>query len=156
MDQNKIKNIIFNLVTGKIEKYEPLFIVLIFAVLLLNMLDSKVVEAITFLVLSSIALLYIMTAFKDVSGADFTENDTFFLKIGAFSSAMALIGIQFSLMGFPGNKMMLVVGAASLIAVVIYILIKGQVKKFGEWTVLRMAVLMVIAGGFIWGWRFKV
>lgn len=147
MDQSKIKKIIYNLVTGKIEKYEPIFIVLTLAVLLLNSLDSAVVEPITLLVLSSLALLYIMTAFKDVSGMELTENEHAILKINGFGSAVALIGIQFYLMGLPGNKVMLMGGAGSLFAGVAYMLVKGQVKKFGEWTVLRMAILLLTAGG---------
>jgi hypothetical protein len=151
MRKSKIEKIAFNLVTGKVEKYEPIFIVLILSVLLINMLESIVIEPITVLVLSGIALLYIMTAFKDVSDLNFTEKDTYFLKLGAFSSAMALIGTQFTLLGLPGNKMMLVVSTATLIAVVIYILAKGGVKKFGEWTVFRMGLLAIIAGGLFLG-----
>jgi len=154
MNQNKskIEKIIFNLVTGKVEKYEPLFIVFLFSVLLLNLLDSKIVEAITVLVLSSLAILYIMTAYKDHSETDLTLIDIFYFKIGAFSSTIALIGTQFNLMGWPANKMMLVVGAALLLGTLIYIGVKGRVKVFGEWTVLRMTILAIIAGGiFLFG-----
>lgn len=147
MNQSKIEKIVFKLVTGKVEKFEPIFIVLILGVLLLNMLDSVVVQPITVIVLSSIALLYIMTAYKDHSESELTLIDIFYFKIGAFSSAVALIGTQFNLMGFPGDKMMLVMGAASLLGVLIYILAKGKVEIFGAWTVLRMVVLAIIAGG---------
>lgn len=151
MNQSKLEKIVFKLVTGKVEKFEPIFIVLVVGVLFLNMLDSVVVQPITVIVLSSIALLYIMTAYKDHSESELTLIDIFYFKIGAFSSAVALIGTQFNLMGFPGNKMMLVTGAASLLGVLIYILAKGKVEKFGTWTVLRMAVLAIIAGGIFLG-----
>ena len=147
MNQSKFEKIIFKLVTGKIEKYEPIFIVLILAVLLLNIIESKVVEAMTILIYSSISLLYIMTAYKEVPDSKFAETEAVMNKINGFGSAISLIAIQFTLMGFPGNRPMLIVGATSLIAGIIYILFKGWIKNFGAWTVLRMAVLMIIAAG---------
>lgn len=149
MEKSQFDKIIIKLVTGKVEKYESILIVLVLGILLLNILESVVVQPITIIVLSTLAILYIMTAYKDVPETDFLMMDLFFLKIGAFSSAMALIGTQFFLMDFPGFKPMLFVGAASLIGTLIYILIKGRIKNFGEWTVLRMAILAIIASGIL-------
>lgn len=144
MNQSKIRKIIFNLVTGKIEKYELILIALIIGVLALNTVDAKIVEIVTTLVLSSAGILYIMTAYKDTSDSNFTQVDEFFSKISGFSSAVAVVGVLFSLQNFPGYKNMLIVGGLSLVIVLGYILVKQQVKKMGMWATLRIFILAVI------------
>jgi|GEM_PF-4101959 len=145
MSENKNKGIIYNLVCGKIKQYELLFVALILGVLLLNIMEAKIVEVVSIIVLSGIAMIYIMTAYEDLSNTGFTEKDVLFQKTNGFGSAIALIGILFSLVDFPGHKNMLLVGSISLLISIIYIFAKNRIDFFGKKMVLRMIIIAAIA-----------
>lgn len=132
-------------INDKVMKYENILIALILVVLVLNSFDHPFIKIFNTIILSSIAMIYIFSAYKDLSDSEFTQIDTFFHKLSGFASAVALIGFLFSLQKFPNSKNMLVVGGITLLVSFIYILAKGTVQKFGIWFVIRLLTIILIA-----------
>lgn len=148
MSQNKNKGIVFDLVTGNTEKYEMVFVFLIALMLGLSSLAIKALDTALIIVYSTLAIIFVMSAFKKSEVKEFNEMDVFFQKIAGFGSAIALIGMLFSILGWPGANNMLVTGAVSLLVAFIYILAKDRKEVFGKFTILRIVVLMLISGAF--------
>lgn len=145
MKDSKLKRHLFNLVTGRLEKYEPIFIALILMVLGLNTIDQAFVEPISIIIFSTIGIVFVMSAYRDPKDKGMDKIDLFFNKIGGFGSTVALMGILFSLVEFPGSKNMLVLGALACVGSTLYFLIKQRLTIIGKWTVLRLAVIGTIA-----------
>ncbi|MDX1653107.1 MAG: hypothetical protein R3277_11475 [Brumimicrobium sp.] len=145
MKVNETRDRLLNTVANTIQKYEFPILIIIGAALLMNRLDAKWVNMLITLVLCVTAFLYVLSAFDNRDPEGYTQMDGFFRKIGGFSSAFVLVGILYTLKGFPGSKQILVAGAPSLFFAVGYILVKGRVEKFGKATVIRMAVLALLA-----------
>lgn len=138
-----------DLVTGNTEKYEAALLALIVVGVMLSTLDQKIFKLVSLIVLSLIAMVYLMTAFKDTIKMGLKDKELVFVKTSGFGSSIALIGIIFTTQGYPNNVHMLVVGTASLAVTLIFIFIKNKMSSFGAWAVIRMAMLGLGAVGFL-------
>ena len=142
-----LKKLIFDLVSGNLEKFEAIFLAIILGVIGLNTLsiDPSIIEPISLILLSLISMLYIMSAYKKLPESGTTEMEKYSQKLSGFGSAICLNGILFTIVGFPGSKAMMIAGVCALIVTIILILVKQQTQTLGNWIVIRLLFLAGIA-----------
>jgi hypothetical protein len=143
-----------NLFLHKVLKYELLLLFLIILAVCLTLMKTPYSGLFLTMVLLSIACIYFFSAFGIPEVDEFTAIDSFLHKLVSLGSSVAIIGILFIIQKWPNAETMIYVGILTLgmcFIVLVYQRIKNpEIEKFNKLVFLRILVLILIAGGFLY------
>lgn len=146
MENNKYLTAISNGVKAKVSRHEYLFIIWITLVLAMTYTNVQYAGTITTLVLSSLAIIYILSAFATHDEEDVNMFDVFLYKLSTMASSVAIIGILFTLHSWPNANPMLIVGALSLSICIVFILMekhkRSNLTLFSTAYVIRLVAII--------------
>lgn len=100
-------------ITERLEKYEWYALGIYFITLLLLATRLTFFANLYVGVASSLAVLYFYTGLMEVPEMEKQRRAIFFQKLAGLGAAVTLVGLQFSAMGWAGNKSMLLGGMSS-------------------------------------------
>jgi hypothetical protein len=148
MTENKVLNALGNIIRTKVLNHERIIILLVTLGLLIKYLKVQFSGLIDTFLLSSVSIIYFLSAYSTHEESNSSVIDLFVYKICAFGSAVSIIGILFIIQKWPNSKLMLIMGLSALVIPIIYILINNTIKPesklFDVWLIIRIILLVII------------
>ncbi|MBI3134543.1 MAG: hypothetical protein HYZ14_07670 [Bacteroidetes bacterium] len=99
----------------KFERYELYILLLLVLLILVFAAGLTGVEMLITGLLSTISVFYFFTAFLILPDMPDKEKVMFMFKLAGVGSAVAVVGLQFALLSWPGSRPMLIGGSLSLL-----------------------------------------
>lgn len=139
--------LLYNKVKVFVGKYELLILFIIVLIILLKWISFPFINIISIVVLLSISSMYM------ASGIGSIDKGGVLSKISGMASGVTIVGVLFSLLHWPNSIVMLLVGSLALIGVLIRASTLKLLKteKFTQNKVVRLVVLIVLSGFFLFG-----
>lgn len=102
-------------IVRKFERFEFYVSAILIVIILLFSLNIKALDMVTTSVLSSLATLYFFTAFAPAPELPNPEKALFVQKLAGIGPAIALVGIMFAMLNWPGANRLLIGGGLSCV-----------------------------------------
>lgn len=154
MSDSKQMIAVGNWIKAKVLKYEILLLLVIVIVLTLKYLQVPFSDVISTISLSSIAIIYALSALSIAEESDLTAYDLFIYKLIGFCSAVSLIAILFMIQRWAGDLKMFLVSVPILVISFVYILIQNNkrpdLKLFNKGITIRVFMLIFISAGLMY------
>jgi hypothetical protein len=154
MENTDPKTKIGNFFQLKVLKFELHILALIIIVICLAVYKIPYSGLLLTLVLMSAACIYFFSAFAIPDVAEFTAIDSFLHKLVSLGSSVAIIGVLFIVQKWPSGDTMIYIGLLTLgmcLVVLVYQRVKNpEIDKFNKLVILRIIVLLLISGGFLY------
>lgn len=145
MDQNEMQAALGNKMQ-ELLKNEQLFLLAAIGLFLLKYFHVPYAGILCTLGYSSLAVVYFFSAYTNMYEKDTSGLDIFLSKLTAFASATALVGILFALQRWPGSRIMVTLGASTLVLVLLSVLYqksrRPEAKPFGNILFIRIFLLV--------------
>lgn len=148
MNTNQDSNRVATMISAKLIKYEPVILIVLLVTILLRYFHLPATGMICTIVLSSIAMLYFISAFSPPENKETKPLDLMMKKLFGFSSSICVISILFILQKWPGTNSMLTVGSLTLLLCLIYIIFQKENTIFNKYQIIRLVVLIALSAFF--------
>ncbi len=146
--QNEQATKMGNWIATRLDKYEAIiFVILVFA-LILKATTNIPINTLIVLALMSMAIMYFFSAFANIIFDYAGGLDIFFHKLASWGCSIGIIGILFRLQSWANYDIMILVGCATILILLPFILYRKskneELKLFNSRYVLRIVLICLI------------
>ena len=130
-----------------LERFESFFALSFIACITLRLTTALPISMILVLSLGTLAMLYYLSAFATMNtGKEVNTRDRFTKKFSGMAPAIGVLGILFCIMGWPGYKVMSLVGCGGCLLLLPLILSSRSKDQDTNIFSMRLVIRLLVIG----------